>query len=134
MPQMKLNRKYRLASTTGHVVLFEVNKPTYVPPALVEAAVGVGAVACDEADADELQKMQDAKAAEAAASPPQPEGTARRAAIDAAMRTLRKKNERGAFMASGRPKPAALRAILGFDVDPRERDEIWDAIRAEDNS
>jgi hypothetical protein len=116
MPLMVLNRTHSHVSMTGHGVGFVKNKPSWVSPLVVDEALALGAEFVDASDKPILD--EDGLA-------PTPEGEERHAAIRKAMGQLLQRNGREDFTASGLPQVKALSAIVGFAIDPRERNEQW---------
>lgn len=118
MPLMKLRRAYRLATTKGHAVAFEKDKPVYVPPEIVAEAVAIGAEAVDgEVDVT----PQD--------PPPKNSGPAdaleREKQLLDAMAMLVAENVRENFTAGGVPTQKAMERLLGFEVSRKEINDGW---------
>lgn len=113
MPEMKSLRSFRLASTTGHVVLFEANTPCYVPDALVAEAMKYG---CVPVNADDIPFYEDVEAAKV-----EFQGDARRSTIYLAIKAIVDANNIIEFDAGGVPKREAVSKRLGFEV---ARDEV----------
>ena len=100
-----LNRNLTLSSTMGHTVAFVKDEEVYVPPALRGEAQTIGALPVEGpeeiVEGDEI---------------PDPMGLERDQVLQAAITTLREKNARGDFTASGAPTVAAMSAAVGFQV------------------
>lgn len=122
MPMMTLNRKHFHISTDGNSIAFVKGVPTYVPKNLVKYAISVGAEFVNEDDAAKLHPKHEK---EPSLAPPIPEGDERTAKIKAAMLAMRERNSRDDFTAAGIPSLKTLNGILGFDVDMKERSDVW---------
>lgn len=120
-PEFVLNRSHVLRSLTGHSVSFEKGIPVFVPPLLVKEAVGIGA---ERVDAKQGEGFE-----EAAAPKQDPQGDERVEIIFKCFKTLMEKNAREDFTASGAPHIKAIRAEVGFTVDNKERDKMWEEFR-----
>lgn len=107
-----LNRDRVVASTCGRSVEFKKGVPTYVPPAMHNDVIAIGAVPTEELNEDEVKK-------------PEMTPEERKAKILEAMKTIVAENKREDFTASGIPHNKALSARVGFSVDARERDAVW---------
>lgn len=109
-----LNRNKTLISTQGHGVVFIKNQPTYVPQPMWAEAQAIGAVPVSEIPEDEKAPTQE------------PENPVERTeAIMAGFGTLIKRKVREDFMASGYPHVKALASVIGFVIDSKERDALW---------
>lgn len=111
--KMKLNRKYRLATTLGHIIQFYKDEVVEVPEAIVRLAVDIGAEFVKSEEKDEVFKEPEA--------PSQPitpgdRHDAIRVAVDAIMAA----NEREDFTATGNPKMKAVEDKAGFKIDKGE--------------
>lgn len=116
MPTFKLNRNFTLRSTLGHIINFEADKETHVPPALVKEALSIGAE-----EVGGKTKVLDDETPENVI----PSGDERNELIFKAMAALIEKNEREDFTGSGAPQVTAIEKIVGFDIDAKERDKLW---------
>ena len=119
MPMMTLRRTFRLATTKGHSVQFVADTPIFVPSSIAAEAVAIGAIAVDGTDIDITPKgppQRNAGPAEAAE---------REAEILEAINLLVQRNARDDFTAGGSPKARALSALLGYEAERREVDEVW---------
>jgi hypothetical protein len=118
MPEFTLNRNYTLRSTKGHIINFKKDVPVSVPGKLVADAVAIGAVAVDPQTplpAGETDYV----------APVVLTGADREAKIRAAFDAVLARNQRNDFTASGHPHVRAVSQLLGFDVDAKERDKLW---------
>ena len=120
MGQFVLNRNYNLRSTAGHIVDFKKGEPTWVPPALHNDAVAIGAEPLD--GVVDVLGPEDTPKQEMA--PDQ-----REAAIMLAFEKILRENERGSFTASGMPNARALQQACGMEVSTRERQDLWQKFR-----
>ena len=116
MPNMISLRKFRLASTSGHVVFFEPNKPTPVPKEAVREAMEQGCVPADAKDAPEFVD----------ATKPMVEfsGTLRTSLLYLVIARMIEENDTKSFDSGGRPKAVVLSKQLGFDVSVKEVKEV----------
>lgn len=121
MPQMILNRNLTHISLEGNSVAFIRGEPSYVPKNLVSWALGVGAEFADESDEQKFSPKHD----ETAPLFIEPTGDEREEAIMAAMELMQERNSREDFTAAGLPDVRTLKRILGFNVDMRERNGLW---------
>lgn len=119
MPDYVLSRTHTHRSIHGPIIQFEKNKPTYVPPICEKEVLAFGA---EPTEGDKLDLLDDMPHIDRP-----PEGKEREQAIFAAFELLEQRNQRGDFTGQGRPHPKALREILGFEVETRERDTVWEA-------
>lgn len=118
--KMKLNRKYRLASTLGHVIIFQKGEEVDVPDVLVREAVDIGAEFVDEKARDEVFKEPEEDA--------QPVNPAeRRDDIAAAVEKIIDRNSRDDFTATGNPKLKAVSDEVGYKIDKGELAQVLKA-------
>ena len=106
-----------VATRSGHAIEFIKGVPTHVPKECWREVQAQGAVPEDQ---------------EVMHAPPKPtkgeqvdDPVERRERIFAAFTTMVEANRRGDFGASGVPHHKALEKVVGFEVDPKERDELW---------
>jgi hypothetical protein len=109
-----LNRDKVICSTTGHAIAFAKNVATHVPPALWNEVLAAGGVPEDELPAE---KRADTREPE--------DPVARRAVITTAFEQLVLGARREDFTATGAPHVKALTAQMGFALDVKERDLLW---------
>lgn len=112
-----MHRNYVVTSTFGHAIRFEKGVPLEVPPLLVPEVVAAGGI--PESEIEEEQ-----------AKPPVPSGEERNELITEAMKEIVLRAKREDFTAGGSPHVKAIGAMLGFDVDVRERDDLWHRLQA----
>lgn len=117
MPWFKLHRTYALSTTKGHSVNFKKGERTWVPQALIQDALGIGAVPEDEKILEEVVPETPQKIAIDAEK--------RKQLVFEAFEKLLLRAARGDFQASGMPHPKKLEEILGFDMSQKEREALW---------
>lgn len=121
MPEYVLNRNYTHRSLHGHIINFVKGEPVYVPPVLEREVTQFGAEPVSGERVDLLDDLPPV--------PTTPQGAEREAAVLAAFEIMEKRNERGDFTGQGRPSPKALAGLVGFEVENRERDALWEQYR-----
>ena len=129
MTNMRMNRRFRLATTTGHVVQWEAKDDIQpVPVDLVERATMYGAEVVD--------KNYTPPQPVTSTSEPKhvPAGAEREKAIKNAIAAICQRNNSEDFGAANAPKPTAIEKEVGFSVDTRERNVVWDAYIKETKS
>ena len=112
--KMKLNRKYRLASTLGHVINFEKGEVVEVPDMIVREAIDIGA---DFVEDGAKEKVFEEPKGEPA-TPVNP--NERQDAIIAAIEAIFSENARDDFTATGNPTMKAVQRETGFKIDKGE--------------
>lgn len=115
MPYFTLHRDYVLRTTYGHSIGFKKGEKTWVPPVCVNDVVAIGGISDEPVDV--IPSEESAPAILPAED--------RKAAILAAFDTMRERNERTDFTATGLPNMFKLEKLCGFEVHSRERDELW---------
>jgi len=116
--EFTLHRSRVIASKFGRSFEFVKGVPLYVPDLCHEEVMAAGAVPEDELPDD------------APDAPTVLQGADRAKAITAAMKKLVLTASREDFAASGAPTVPALKAILGFSIDAKERDALWSALQS----
>ena len=117
MTNFVLGRNYVHSSKFGHVIAFEKNVPTYVPPECHKEVAMIGAMPDDGSEVnilgDEVIR--------------QPELTIdeRREQLIAAFELLQERNSRTDFTGQGVPSVPALKKIVDFDFDRKEVEPLW---------
>lgn len=119
MTEFVLNRGYNLISK-GHNIKFVKGQPTYVPPELHREAAAIGAEAIGEKvdvlspeDVPEVQLTTEDK----------------QKLFYAAFDKLIARGDREDFGGDGKPSVPALKVILPFAFDKKERDMLFQAYR-----
>ena len=97
----------RLASTTGHVVIIEANRPRAIPVDLHAEALARGCAPVAAAEDEDK-------------APAAPEGDARDETIREGIKQLIALNDESNFTGSGVPKVPAVKKAVGFDVTADE--------------
>jgi len=118
MPEYVLNRNYTHRSTLGHIVNFAKGQPVYVPPALEREVTALGA---EPVTGARVEMIDAEKAVDVV-----PVGTERATLLMAAYARMEARNMRGDFTGQGRPNVKVLKELVGFEVEVRERDDIWE--------
>lgn len=118
-------RTRTIASRFGHVLTFEKDTPTHVPPEMYQEVLGLGGTPEDEIDLD----------------PPKPVGpqeptdpVEREAALFAAYEAMALRNKREEFTAGGQPHLKAIVKQLGWSIGDKERDLTWVAFQTKDKA
>ena len=109
-----LNRNRTIASTLGHTIEFKKGEPTYVPKELWAEVQTIGAV-------PESEIIEEARTATSEPSDP----IVREAAIMLAFNQLVLGAKRESFSGTGVPHAKALVSQMGFAIDNKERDALW---------
>lgn len=117
-------RNFTLATTLGHRIVFKAGEPVSVPREIEHEALSAGATPVDGKPSEMIEI-----APELTTGPVDP--VDRKSEIKAAMQKIMAANRRGDFAASGHPKCAAIGKLLGYDVDSKERDRLWQEIHDE---
>lgn len=120
MPEFVLNRTFNLVGK-GHNIRFTKGVPTYVPPEMAREAVAIGA--------ESIGEKIDVLGPESV-EPAQLTATDKEQLFFAAFETLIARNEREDFGGDGRPSMPALKKILTFSFDKKERDTAIEKFRA----
>jgi hypothetical protein len=122
--QMQLNRDHVHVSKRGISIRFAKDVPTFVPPYLVTEVVGLGGTVSETDQSTVDAEMKVVKQAETDAEGRSP-------AIEAAIRTMIERNQRGDFTAGGKPNLNVLSKMVGYTVNADELDAPWRKVRAE---
>jgi hypothetical protein len=104
---------------------FRKGEPLDVPNIAVAEAMAVGAV---PVDGEVLPEEVENKGLPPEATDP----IKRKESIVEAFKLLVERNERGDFDAAGKPHVAALTTILGFKVEVKERNAVWNEFMTKD--
>ncbi len=115
-------QRMRVASLSGHVAHFEPRQPALVHPDMVKDCMARGAVPADEAGIP-LDVNEDNTRDRVTAS-----GDLRSSLVMLLMMRFVKENDVKAFDSGGIPKLDVLNKTLGFDISPKERSDIWQAL------
>lgn len=125
MPNMVIDRDLVLRSRSGYTVRMSKNKPKFVPPKLVSAALMYGAKPVD-GEKDDISKD-----VEKGESPPVAKVTLGGSdklnrMVEIIEEAVVKKTD-GAFTAIGKPNAKYLEKEMGAIVTTGERDQAWAA-------
>ena len=119
---MTLARDHILATTKGHRIEFKKGAPIHVPPNCVSDAAAIGAMPSEGGDPDILPE-----AVAGVVIPQDP--IERQVALFKAFDAISAKAQRDDFTAAGVPQLLAVNRELGWDVDGKERNVVWQAYR-----
>ena len=122
--KMTLNRDHVHYSTVGLSVKFKKDVPTWVAPRLIREIMALGGVAVEEDKALEAAEMAQINQA-------QTDADSRAPAIEAGIRKLVARNQRGDFTAGGRPNLRVMFTVTGLDISQAELDPVWDRVKKE---
>ncbi len=114
-------RNMTVASLSGRSVEFKKGVPTYAPDQMHAELIAKGVIPAEEIP--EPEDDGDIKAPTVAAE--------REAAIYGAFEKLILRAKRGDFSGTGAPHVAALSKELGWDIDGKERDVLWQKFQAD---
>lgn len=114
MPYFTLNRTHVL-SGHGHMIRFEKDEKTYVPPELSKAAVGIGA--------EPVDGPVDMGSEEKEAVPLSPEE--KRDQFVTAFKLLIERNGREDFDGAGKPAVDAVKDLVDFKFAKKEMHAEW---------
>jgi hypothetical protein len=115
---MKLNRDYVLTTMFGYAIRFVKDLPVDVPPLAIKAAVAIGAVEADSGNPPNV--IEEPKHDGAPADPVE-----RETQIYNAIKKVVAINDPDDFTAGNAPKAQALSRVLGYPVDRREINPLW---------
>ncbi|HRO60510.1 MAG TPA: hypothetical protein PKZ27_02755 [Rhodocyclaceae bacterium] len=117
MPQMISLRKFRLATTKGHVILFQPKTPTFVPDDAVSEAMQNGCVPADETETPFIEDFTRSKV--------EFQGDVRKSLIFIAVRQVAERNNHKDFDGAAVPRANVVSELLGFEVFPQEIVDIY---------
>lgn len=117
MPQMKSLRKFTLSTTLGHAISFTPDKPSYVPPEAVQAAMNAGCVIDDDSEVAFYEDLSRANVEFV--------GDVRTSLIYLTIEQLAKTNKPMDFDGAGNPKADVISDALGFKVIPSEVTPVY---------
>lgn len=113
-----MNRNRTVPSILGHTIEFIKGVPVHVPPELWAEVQAAGAIPEDELPEEEKVATRE---------PSDP--VARKAAIFDAFTQIKLRNKREDFAATGVPHAKTLIAHMGFEIDNKERDMLWNEFK-----
>lgn len=114
-----LARNKTVATLSGHSIEFKKGEPTYVPREAWDEVIAIGAVPEDDVP-EETSKPE---------APQDPDE--RREKLFEAFDAIMLRKGRDDFSATGVPNAKAVKALVGFDVDNRERLTAWEKYKEE---
>lgn len=121
---MQLNRDHIVVSKSGPSIQFKKGVPTHVPPRLVPEVLAVGGESVETDKDAEKAALAEINAAKSLLDERAPK-------VEAAVKALLARNQRGDFTAGGRPNLNVLFKESGLTVDAEELDPIWNKVKAE---
>ena len=130
--KMVLNRDLVLRTRKGYGFTFKKGEPIFVPERCHDDVLAIGGEFVEEKDkqaavAKLAEKDEKKKTAV-------PEGKAREKVLRDAIELMLARDEREDFGGNGAPVLARLSSIVGFNVNAKERNDLWNKIRAEMNN
>lgn len=117
---MVSNRNYVHRSTSGYVITFVANEPTYVPPVVRREVMGLGILPVDS-DPSGLEAAEDINNRALVIS-----GDLRAAILFTVIEIIAKRNKTTDFDAAGRPKEYVICKMSGLTVRTQERNNLWE--------
>lgn len=117
MPLMRSLRAFRLATTTGHVILFKPDTPVFVPDVAVSEAMQAGCVPVDESDTPFIEDLSRAKV--------EFQGDVRRSMVYLAVKAVVERNNAKEFDGGGTPKASVISDALGFEIGNKEVQDVF---------
>ena len=118
---MYMPRDYTLRSLSGYSVEFKANEPVIVPHRAVDEAIAIGAVMANP----EQQKVLVTEPKQIV-EPPM--GFEREQILFTSLSKLAEVNSTEAFTPGGKPKLEVVKDAVGFDVDRKEVNAVWDKV------
>lgn len=117
------NRNYTLRTTLAHTIFFAAGKPTRCPNSVLDQAIAVGIIPCDQADmpSDGLDGVLPVEAT----------GSARIQQIRTVIEALMRRNGRNDFTASGLPNIKVVNEALQYRIDITELGKVWHMMQQE---
>lgn len=114
-------RDMTVASLSGRSVAFKKGEPTYAPDQMHAELIAKGVVPAEEIPEPE----DDGGVKEPTVA------TEREAAVFAAFEAIILRGKRGDFSGTGAPHAAVLSKELGWSIDGKERDVLWQKFQAD---
>ncbi len=114
-------RNMTVASISGRSVAFKKGEPTYAPPQMHAELIAVGIV-----PAEEIPEPEETGGVKEPTVP-----TERQEAVFAVFEKLILRGKRTDFAGTGAPHAAVLSKELGWDIDGKERDVLWQKFQAD---
>lgn len=110
-----------VSSRSGRSVEFKKGEPTYAPDQMHAELIAVGIV-----PAEEIPEPEDTGGVKEPTV-----ATERQAAVFAAFEAVILRGKRGDFAGTGAPHTAVLSKELGWSIDGKERDVLWQKFQAD---
>lgn len=123
-------RNFRLASTTGHVVIFQAGEPKLIPNNILAEAMEKGCVPSDSLDTGVLERLH----GNSARARVEFRGNLRESIVALFLQDFIAANNVKDFDAAGEVKHQVLSEALGFDVHHEEAQKIFRAVRAAEHT
>jgi hypothetical protein len=114
-------RNMTVASISGRSVAFKKGEPTYAPPQMHAELIAVGIV-----PAEEIPEPEETGGVKEPVVPAE-----RQEAVFAVFEKLILRGKRTDFAGTGAPHAAVLSKELGWDIDGKERDVLWQKFQAD---
>jgi hypothetical protein len=114
-------RDMTVASRSGRSVGFKKGIPTYAPDQMHAELIAVGII-----PAEEIPEPEDTGGIKEPVVPAE-----REAEVFAVFERLVLRNKRGDFAGTGAPHAAVLSKELGWSIDGKERDTLWQKYQAD---
>lgn len=122
MAQYKLNRNYILHTKTGNTIAFKRNEPVFVPNHCAREVLAIGA---ELVDGDEVDVLED----EVEVQTMSPEERSEK--LKEAFKIMTSRAERNDFTGTGMPNLWAVQKLVGFEIDSKERNAVWEEFLTE---
>ena len=117
MPKMVSLRDFRLATLSGHVLIFEARVPRDVPDAAVEEALTAGCAMINPNETPDFDDMTRQKF--------DLEADLRQSVIYLVCADLVKRNRPIDFDGGGMPREGVVSNIVNFEVGKKELNDVW---------
>lgn len=129
MPQMTMNRNWRVSTPYGHTIVFEKGEPRAIPddPRVIEACRAAGAEYVDATQAPVLPDMASNGTPVALSNAQRKEKVFALFAEMSANQAAHRDN----FTAFGRPNSKFVSAQAGFEVTAKQVEAFWTEFRAQ---
>lgn len=114
-------RDMTVASKSGRSVAFAKGVPTYAPPQMHAELIAFGIV-----PAEEIPEPKDDGGVKEPTAPAE-----RQVAVFEAFEKVILRGKRGDFAGTGAPHTAVLSKELGWSIDGKERDVLWQTFQAD---
>lgn len=119
--EMYTPRDYILRSVYGYTVEFKANEPVIVPSRVIDEAIAIGAVFTNAVE-QRLNVTEPPKVEEV------PQGFERKQKLYDALAVIAERNSPEEFTPGSKPKLEAVKTAVGFDVDRKEVNDVWNSV------